>query len=179
MLDQGVRGVVFPFVNSVEDARHAISACRYPLAGHRGYFPNVAATRWGTDPADYFARADAEIAVILQIEADAGVQALDQIAALEGWDVLFVGPFDLSSSYGKLGQVTDPQVADAIDRVREVAHGAGRYAGILAVTPEEIRRRIDEGFDFIAVNPDVGIVSEAIGRYWEGIAAALPGSEGG
>lgn len=177
VLDQGVRGVVFPFINSVADARHAISACRYPLAGHRGYFPNVAATRWGTDPGDYVARADAEIAVILQIEADAGVQALDQIAALEGWDVLFVGPFDLSSSYGKLGQVTDPQVAAAIDRVREVAHAAGRYAGILAVTPEEIRGRIDEGFNFIAVNPDVGIVSEAIGRYWDGIAAQLPRSQ--
>ncbi len=173
VLDQGVRGIVFPFVNSVEEARQAISACRYPPSGHRGYFPNVAATRWGTDVDDYFARADDEIAVILQIETDAAVQQLEGIAALDGWDVLFVGPMDLSSSYGKLGRTDDPQVADGIARVLEVAREAGGHAGILGVTPEDVRRRIDEGFDFIAVKPDVMIVEEAIAAYSESLRSAI------
>lgn len=173
VLDQGVRGVVFPFVNSAEEARRAISACRYPPAGHRGYFPDIAATRWNASSDEYPDRADAEIAVILQIETDAAVQRIDEIAALDGWDVLFVGPMDLSASYGKLGQADDPEVAGAIDRVREAALAAGGQAGILAVTPDQVRRRVDEGFRFIALNPDVSIVAEAFTTYAQDLRGAL------
>ncbi len=173
VLDQGVRGVVFPFVNSVEEAREAISACTYPPAGHRGYFPNVAATRWGTSVDDYYRRADDEVAVILQIETDTAVQSIEQIAELDGWDVLFVGPMDLSSSYGKLGRPDDPEVSDAIDRVRDAALEAGGHAGILGVTPEEVLRRVNEGFHFIAAKPDVMIVEEAVSGYRDQLAEVL------
>ncbi|MFO8080736.1 MAG: aldolase/citrate lyase family protein [Armatimonadota bacterium] len=175
VLDQGVRGVVFPFVNSAEEARRAISACKYPPEGHRGYFPDIAATRWGADVADYPGRADDEIAVILQIETEGAVEQIDEIAALDGWDVLFIGPMDLSASYGKLGQADDPEVAGAIDRVREAAVDAGGQAGILAVTPEQVRRRIDEGFRFIALNPDVSIVQQAFNAYADDLRDALEG----
>ena len=113
--------------------------------------------------------------MILQIESDAAVQEIDGIAALDGWDVLFVGPMDLSASYGKLGQADDPEVADAIDRVREAAVDAGGQAGILAVSPEQVRRRVDQGFRFIALNPDMGILGQAINDYAEGVRAALDG----
>lgn len=172
VLDQGVRAIVYPFVNTVEDARRAISASKYPPAGHRGYFPNVAANRWGTNPTDYHTRADDEITVILQIESAQAVAAVEEIAALPGWDVLFVGPMDLSSSYGKLGQTADPEVSLAIRAVLEAAHAADRYAGILAVTPEEVEQRIAEGFDFIVVNPDVGILASAVESYWSDLARA-------
>ncbi|MGD9497997.1 MAG: HpcH/HpaI aldolase/citrate lyase family protein [Armatimonadota bacterium] len=178
VLDQGVRGIVFPFVDTVEQARRAIAASRYPPAGHRGYFPDVAANRWRTDPIDYFRRADDEIAVILQIESRQGVESVDRISRLEGWDVLFVGPMDLSSSYGKLGELDDPEIVAAIDRVREAAHGAGRYAGILAATPEAIGERVDEGFDFVVVNPDVSIIRDALGAYWAAIEPLLPQGRG-
>ena len=173
VLDQGVRGVVFPFVNSAEEARRAISACKYPPTGHRGYFPDIAATRWAEPSATYPDRANAEVAVILQIETDTAVQQIDEIAALDGWDVLFIGPMDLSASYGKLGQADDPEVAGAIDRVREAALNAGGQAGILAVSPEQVRRRVDEGFRFIALNPDVAIVRQAFEDYAEGVRGAL------
>ncbi len=173
VLDQGVRGVVFPFVNSVKQAREAISACTYPPEGHRGYFPTIAANRWNVDEEAYPDRADEEMAVILQIETGAAVEQIEKIAAVDGWDVLFVGPMDLSSSYGKLGQADDPEVADAIDRVRAAAVDAGGHAGILAVTPEQVRRRVDEGFDFIALQPDVGIVQDAIGGYVEAVRGAM------
>lgn len=173
VLDQGARGVIFPFVNSVEDAREAISACKYPPAGHRGYFPNIAAMRWGASPDDYFARANDEIAVILQIETAAAVQALDEIASLDGWDALFVGPMDLSISYGKIGRFDDPEVAGGIDRVAEVARDAGGHAGILAVSSDDVKRRIDEGFDFVTVKPDVMIVEEAILDYAQSLGQWL------
>lgn len=175
VLDQGVRGVIFPFVNSAEEARQAISACKYPPTGHRGYFPDVAATRWGEPTATYPDRADAEIAVILQIETRGAVEQIEQIAALDGWDVLFIGPMDLSASYGKLGRADDPEVAGAIDRVRKAAIDAGGQAGILAVSPEQVRRRVDEGFRFIALNPDMGILGQAINDYAEGVRSALEG----
>ncbi len=172
VLDQGARGVIFPFVNSVEDARQAISACKYPLTGHRGYFPNVAANRWGATLDEYPDRADAEICVILQIEADAAVQQIDGIVALDGWDVLFIGPMDLSASYGKLGQVDDPEVSGAIDRVREAALGAGRHAGILATTPDQVKRRVDEGFRFIAAAMNRKPSSQAFSDYAQGLREA-------
>jgi len=172
VLDQGVRGIVFPFVNSVEDAHQASSACKYPLTGHRGYFPHVAANRWGASLDAYPDRADAEICVILQIESDAAVQQIEGIAALDGWDVLFVGPMDLSASYGKLGQVDDPEVSGAIDRVREAALGAGRHAGILATTPEQVTQRVGEGFRFIAAAPDVAIVEQAFTDYAQSLREA-------
>ncbi len=173
VLDQGVGGIVFPFVNSPEEARHAVAACRYPPRGHRGYFPDVAAMRWGTDNAGYVQRANAEVCVILQIEHERAVQCVDEIAAVAGWDALFIGPMDLSSSYGKLGQTDDPQVANAITRVREAAHAAGGRVGILATDPADIRCRLDEGFDFILLNPDIAILRQALEGYWTAVRQAI------
>jgi 2-keto-3-deoxy-L-rhamnonate aldolase RhmA len=173
VLEQGVRGVVFPFVNSAEEARFAVSACKYPPAGHRGYFPDVPAARWGIDPATYVERANREIAVILQIEHRTAVDNIEQIAAVDGADLLFIGPMDLSGSYGRLTQVGDPQVSAAIDRTLAVAKAAGRRVGILAATPDAIRRRIDQGFDFIAVAPDVSLLHDAVQQYWGEIAQAV------
>ena len=173
VLDQGVRGIVFPFVNSVEDARFAISSCRYPPAGHRGYCPDVAAARWGTDGADYFARANDEICVILQIEHKDAVECVEDIAALPGWDVLFIGPMDLSGSLGKLGQLDDPEVSAAITRVRKAATSSGGRAGILAAKPEDMRRRVDEGFDFIVTQPDIRVVGDAFQSYWRDIHESM------
>ncbi len=173
VLDQGARGIIFPLVNTVEEARQAISACKYPPEGHRGYFPNIAATRWGTGVDDYFARANDEVAVILQIETAEAVQRIEEIAALDGWDALFVGPSDLSISYGKIGQVDDAEVAAAISRCLDVARDAGRHAGILCVAPDDVKRRVDEGFDFIALKPDVMIVDEAICSYAREVREAV------
>jgi len=173
VLDQGVRGIVFPFVNSPQEAQFAISACRYPPAGHRGYFPDVAATRWGADADTYVTRANEELCIILQIEHDDAVQCVEQIAELDGWDLLFVGPMDLSASYGKLGQLDEPEVCAAIERSLAAAHAAGRHAGILAVDPTDIRKRVDQGFDFVAVLPDIGIIGRAVREYSSDIREAL------
>jgi 2-dehydro-3-deoxyglucarate aldolase/4-hydroxy-2-oxoheptanedioate aldolase len=173
VLDQGARGIVFPFVNDAEMAKRAISACRYPLEGHRGYCPDVAALRWKMDPATYVQRANQDLTIMLQIEHEDALAQLDDIGELPGWHVLFVGPMDLSSSYGKLGQVDDPQVAGAINRVREAAHAAGRFAGILATTPEMVRRRTDEGFDFILLAPDLAFFRQALQEYRDAIFEAL------
>lgn len=172
VLEQGVRGVVFPFVNSPEEARFAVSACKYPPEGHRGYFPDVPAARWGVEPATYVERANREIAVVLQIEHRTAVESIEQIAAVDGTDLLFIGPMDLSGSYGRLTQVEDLQVSAAIDRTLAVAKAAGRRVGILAATPDAIRRRLDQGFDFIAVSPDVSLLHDAVHDYWGQIARA-------
>jgi 2-keto-3-deoxy-L-rhamnonate aldolase RhmA len=172
VLEQGVRGVVFPFCNSAEEARFAVSACKYPPQGHRGYFPDVPAARWGVDAATYVERANDEIAVILQIEHRTAADRIEQIAATAGADLLFVGPMDLSGSYGKLTQVDDPEVSAAIDRTLAAGKAAGRRMGILAGTPDAIRRRLDQGFDFICVSPDISLLNQAVGKYWEQVAAA-------
>jgi 2-keto-3-deoxy-L-rhamnonate aldolase RhmA len=172
-LDQGLGGIIYPFINTPEEAGRAISASKYPPAGHRGYFPDVAAARWGLQIGPYFEAANDEITVVLQIEHRDAVERVEEIAALDGWDILFVGPMDLSISYGKRGEVDDPEISAAIDRVLRAAHDAGRFAGILAVDPDAVRRRRDEGFDFLALNPDIGIIGRAFGTYWDEIDKAL------
>jgi len=172
-LDQGFRGIIYPFINTPEEAKKAISSAKYPPAGHRGYFPDVAATRWGLDVPGYFSQANSEICVMLQIEHRDAVERVEEIAALDGWDILFIGPMDLSISYGKRGELDDPEIAAAIDRVRRAAHDAGRFAGVLAVEPDGIRQRRDEGFDLIVLNPDIGIIGRAFHAYWEDIQKAL------
>lgn len=173
VLDQGARGIVFPFVSDAATARQAISSCRYPLAGHRGYCPDQAALRWGLPVPEYVERANEEITICLQIEHENALPHLEAIGELEGWHVLFVGPMDLSSSYGKLGQVDDPQVAGAIVQVHEAAHAAGRRAGILATTPDMVRRRVDEGFDFILLAPDLTFFRQALEDYRDALHDAL------
>jgi 4-hydroxy-2-oxoheptanedioate aldolase len=167
VLDQGARGLMFPFINTGEQARWAISACRYPLQGHRGFCVDIAAMRWGVDAATYVRRANEEIAVILQIEHREAIGNLEDIVAQQGWDMLFVGPMDLSSSYGKLGQLDDPEVSSAIDLVVKRAHEADGFVGTIGLSTEDIRRRLDQGFDFVAMVSDTSLLQAALKERWE------------
>lgn len=130
-LDTGARGVVFPQVQSAEQANVAARACRYPPQGTRG----AAGSRnmaWGvnTTLADYIPAANDGIVCVIQIETRQGVDAADAIAAVPGVDCLFVGLSDLSVDYGLPGEYTHPDVEAALDQVIEAARAGGISVGI-------------------------------------------------
>src|SRR5690606_4777842 len=112
-LDIGFYNLLIPFIESREQAEYAVAATRYPPAGVRGVAGMTRASSYGTE-ADYFRQVNDHIGVILQIESLAGVEAVEDIVAVDGVDAVFIGPSDLSAAYGYLGQPQHPEVQQAI-----------------------------------------------------------------
>lgn len=169
-LDAGAMGIITPMVNSAKEAYQAVAAVRYPPHGVRGFGPAMAPARWGVKGAGAYAKvADNEILAIAQIEHIAAVDAIDEIVSVPGLDLVFVGMYDLSASMGLLGQVDHPSVVSAARRVLVAAQRAGVAAGVIALEQETIRRRREEGFQFIAVTTDTVLLSEGAGGLITGL----------
>src|SRR5246127_528714 len=127
LLDMGVQGIQVPHVSSVETARAAVKAVRYPPQGDRGMAAGSRAAEYGKIPlVEHMAQSNREILLACMIEDMAAVERIDEIAAVNGVDLLAVGPSDLSRSLGVSGQPDHPRLVAAIERVREaVKKGAG------------------------------------------------------
>jgi len=169
-LDIGSFGLVIPWVNTEEEAIRAVRATRYAPAGNRGVGPRRAAS-YGTKLIEYLREADKEIVVVCQIETEDAIRNIGKILSVEGIDVLFIGPADLSTSLGHRGDWHHPKVEEAISRVLEASKKANVAAGIFAMSIEDAKRYIAEGFRFVALGSDTGfLVSgcrtalESIGR---------------
>ena len=159
LLDAGAMGVITPMVETAAQAATAVAALRYPPAGVRGFAPTLAPARWGLSVADYAAAADGALLAIVQIETAAAVERIEEIVAVPGLDLVFVGMYDLSGSLGLLGQVDHPLVEAAALRVLEAARRAGVAAGTIALDPATIRRRLEQGFSFMAVATDGSLLT--------------------
>jgi 2-keto-3-deoxy-L-rhamnonate aldolase RhmA len=153
-LDIGAYGVVVPWVNNKEQAEMAVKACRYAPRGLRGCGPRRAALG---DP-DYLKTADEEILVIAQIETKEAVENIEDIVSVEGIDVTYIGPSDLSASYGHLGEMSHPEVQMAIDRVFEASKKAGVATGVHMGAGKTIMDRVKKGYNFITVGNDLEFV---------------------
>jgi 4-hydroxy-2-oxoheptanedioate aldolase len=158
-LDAGALGIMMPGVNSAEEALAAVQAVRYPPAGKRGFGPTFAGLRWGLTSAEYVQRANDAVMAIVQIEHADAVARIDQILAVPGIDLALIGPYDLSGSMGLLGQVSHPEVQEAIDRVLKAAMRANVPAGIFGVAADEINRYLAQGFRAILVGADTGLLA--------------------
>ncbi|MCA0870717.1 HpcH/HpaI aldolase/citrate lyase family protein [Seohaeicola saemankumensis] len=154
VLDIGAQSVLVPMVESGEQARELVRACTYPPAGNRGV--GAAATRcsrFGSVP-DYVGTADAQISLHVQVESRAGVEALDDILAVEGLDGVFIGPADLAADMGHKGDSRVPEVHDTILDVLRRTKAAGKTAGILCLD-ERVPEYVEAGARFVGVAIDV------------------------
>ncbi|OIQ72469.1 5-keto-4-deoxy-D-glucarate aldolase [mine drainage metagenome] len=156
LLDAGFYNFLVPFVQSVDEARQAVAATRYPPQGMRGVSVSQRSNRYGTVP-DYFKSANEHMCVMMQIESAAGVAAACDIAALDGVDCLFIGPSDLSAGLGHFGESNHPDVQQAIAEVFAAAKAAGKPSGILAPVEGEARRYLAMGATFVGVGSDLGL----------------------
>lgn len=150
-LDVGAYGVVVPWVNTKEEAESAVKATRYAPDGLRGCGPRRASM---FDP-DYLKTADEEILVICQIETKRAVENIEDILSVEGVDVSYIGPADLSASYGHLGNHSHPDVQKAIDKVFDATKAAGKAAGVHLGSGKTIRDRMEKGYNFITIGNDL------------------------
>ena len=156
-LDAGSPTLLFPMVASPDDARRAVASVRYPSRGNASdtaVAGVVRAARFGL-AADYVHSANEAACTMVQIESAAAVEACGEIAAVEGVDVLFVGPADLAASVGHLGNSGHAEVQRAIDRVLAAAKAQRKAAGIFAGSADEARGYAARGFTLIALAADV------------------------
>lgn len=150
-LDIGAYGVLVPWINNKKEAEMAVKATRYAPNGLRGCGPRRAKM---FDP-DYFQTANKEILVICQIETKEAVKNIENICSVEGVDVTYIGPADLSASYGHLGNQSHPDVQKAIDKVYEATKAAGLATGIHQASGLTIKERIEKGYNFITLGNDL------------------------
>jgi len=172
-LDIGAAGVQVPQVNSTELADSIAKAAHYHPEGHRGLaMPRAAA--YGSMPIDrYFSKCREETLVTAQIESAEGLAPLDEIAAVPGIDVIFLGPFDLSHSLGIPGQVEDPRIKDAERRIVEVCKANGKAAGIFVVNGEAAQERARQGFRYITIAMEAMFLSSAAAQALKTAKAGL------
>ena len=160
LLDAGFHNFLIPFVESVDEARRAVAATRYPPAGVRGVSVSQRSNRYGS-VADYFKIVNENIAVMVQIESRAGVEAAAAIAAIDGIDGLFIGPSDLAAAFGHLGNANHPEVQEAMKRVYAAAKASGKAVGTLAPVEADARRYLEMGATYVAVGSDLGVLRMA------------------
>ncbi|MCX8038358.1 MAG: aldolase/citrate lyase family protein [Candidatus Sumerlaeia bacterium] len=159
VLDFGAEGVMFPRSRSVMDARQAAEAMRFQPDGARGAARLVRANRFGIEFDKYYATSKERLVGIVQIETKEILQVLDDVASVDGVDVLFVGPTDLSLALGTLGQPNHPRYLAAIEATAAAARKAGKAAGILLPSLDEFHTYYDRGFRFIASGSDTEFVN--------------------
>jgi 4-hydroxy-2-oxoheptanedioate aldolase len=170
-LDLGPSGIMVPYVNTAAEARQAVAAMRYPPQGGRGVARFHRAAGFSMEFDRYFAEANDALLTIVQIETPEAVANAAEIAAVDGVDVLFVGPLDLSVNMGIPGQTTHPDFRAAIARVIAAAKGAGKAAGTLLANAEQIAPAVADGYTVIAVGSDGGMVATGM----KGLVAAFAG----
>jgi 4-hydroxy-2-oxoheptanedioate aldolase len=158
VLDAGARTLMFPFIQTVQEARAAVSYTRYPPEGVRGVAGIHRASRYGRAN-DYFKTANNGIAVVLQLETPEAIDRLPEIAAVPGVDALFVGPGDLSAAMGRIGEVGHPEVQTLIAKAAHTAHAAGKAIGIVGGNPDMLGRFLGYGYDWVAVASDIALMT--------------------
>ncbi len=168
-LELDATGIMVPHVMSAEDARKVVQMTRFQPVGRRaldggntdGHFAQIPAV-------EYIEQANRERFLVLQIEDPEAVEELDDIAAVEGYDMLFFGPGDYSHALGVVGQLNHPKVVEARRQVAEAALKHGKFAATVG-SVESVPELLEYGYKFINVSADV----VALGRFWQQNAEAL------
>jgi 4-hydroxy-2-oxoheptanedioate aldolase len=157
LLDIGVQSLLFPFVQTVEEAKRAVAATRYPPQGIRGVATTARASNFGRVK-DYLKKANDEICVLVQVETMEAIGRLREIASVDGVDGVFIGPSDLAASMGHLGNFQHADVQKVISAAIGEIRAAGKAGGYLTGVEDEAKKRLAEGYQFVAVGSDNGVL---------------------
>jgi 2-keto-3-deoxy-L-rhamnonate aldolase RhmA len=162
VLDLGASGVVVPYVTTPEEAKQAVAAMRYPPRGIRGAASIQRASAFGGEFEEYMSAANESLLTVVQIETEPTLDRVEEIAAVDGVDVLFVGPLDMTISMGIPQQYDHPRFRAALRKVAEASRTHGKAAGILLSRPEELRQTVADGYTFIGLGSDGGLLAQGM-----------------
>ena len=160
LLDLGAPGILFPMVQSVEEAKKAVAATRYPPHGVRGVSGATRATKFGR-VTDYIARVEDETTVLLQLETRAAVEQAEAISEVDGVSGIFFGPADIAADIGKLGKPMDPEVWNLIKPAAQKLIAKGVPVGTLVLDPAFATELLNDGFTFVACGTDASLLAKA------------------
>jgi 2-dehydro-3-deoxyglucarate aldolase len=175
-LDIGAQTLMFPFVQNADEAKRAVAATRYPTAtdrsGTRGFAAMHRGSRYATAP-DYGKRANEGVFRMIQIETPEALAKLEEIASVDGVDALFMGPGDLSSSMGVIGNVADAKVQAALKDAAARAKAVGKPIGIVGPTPEMVGQFIEWGYTYVAIASDMGMMMRQANAFISALRPSL------
>ncbi len=160
VLDMGAEGVMCPKISDPAGARKLVHGLHYPPIGGRGVAKMVRATGFGQNFGTYYQDAQENVLGIAQIETVEVLNHLDEVAAIEGVDVLFIGPADLSMELGIFGQFDHPVFREAVKKTIDAAQKAGKATGILFFNTDEYQAYHEMGIRFIACGSDATFVAD-------------------
>jgi 4-hydroxy-2-oxoheptanedioate aldolase len=158
VLDAGAQSLLIPYVQNAGEARSAVANTRYPPAGVRGVAGTTRATRFGRIK-DYARRAHEEICVLVQLETKPALEEIENVAAVEGVDGIFIGPADLHASMGYPGETANPAVLPLIEDAMRRIRKAGKAPGYLSPVEGDAKKMLGAGAQFVAVGADVGLLA--------------------
>ena len=158
ILDLGADGVMIPRLETVDQMRETVRWMRYPPAGIRGVATGTRGAGYSTVGHPEVRTIDERVLGVFQVESRAAVEAIEDLAAIDGVDVLFVGPADLSHDLGIPGQFTEPGFVAALDHVAAVAKAHGKAAGMLVREAAEVGPYLARGFNFLGIGSDSGMI---------------------
>ena len=161
VLEAGPAGILVPHVNTPEDARKILTWSKYPPEGTRSAGISRAQD-YGLNLKDYMIKANQTLVVLPQVEHIEAVKNLVSFVEIPGLSALFVGPYDLSGSIGKLGDVCDPEVQGLVRDVHAICSKAGITTGIFGVDAEAVKPYIDIGYSLIAVGTDTSYLANSV-----------------
>ena len=161
LLDIGAETLLVPMVETAEQARGLVAATRYPPYGIRGVGSAIGRVSRFNRETNYLAEANSRVCLLVQVESRLGLENLEEIAAVEGIDGIFIGPADLSASFGHLGNPGLPEMQQAIEGAILRIRQSGKAAGILMGDPALVARYIALGANFVAVGTDIGLLAES------------------
>jgi len=160
VLDLGADGIIAPLVNTAEQAEYVVRSARYSPAGSRGVGLGRA-HGYGMRFKEYIDSANELVTVVVQAEHAQAVENIESIVKVEGIDAVLIGPYDLSASMGKMGQVDDPAVIEAIDHVTDTCLAAGIPLGYFGVNAEAVRPFADRGYTLLVAGTDTLFLGSA------------------
>ena len=174
VMDAGATGVMVPMVKSAEDARAAVQSVYYPPRGQRGV-GLARAQGYGSSFQKYRSWLEENAVIVAMIEHVDAVNSIDEILAVDGIDAYIIGPYDLSGSMGRPGDLNHLDVQSAITRVLEAGHRSGKPGGIHVIEPDqdELQRRIAAGFNFLGYGLDIRILDSVCRSHMKTIRERL------
>jgi 4-hydroxy-2-oxoheptanedioate aldolase len=178
VLDLGAAGVMLPRMDTAAEVAQAVRHLRYPPAGDRGVATYNRACRFALDPGA-LGRAGDEVLGVVQIESASALEQVEQIAALDGVDVLFVGPQDLSFNLGVPFDLQSPTYLAAVERVRAAARRHGKACGLLVGDGAAAARRLAEGWRFVAIGSDATLLAATVTTELARARPSAPDTRGG
>lgn len=161
VLEIGLTSIMVPMVETADQARAAVAACRYPPRGTRGFAGDIRASRYGTAKG-YAHDAHHELLLMIQIESPKAVQNAAEIAAVDGVDMLFIGPYDMSGGYGKLGETDCAEVEAAIASIEQIALDTGRPLGTVPRSGQSAEALLKGPYALVIAGSEISMAMSAI-----------------